>query len=131
MTRLPGQHALDQQIMVERDGRWRLMGSRCPACGTAYFPPRVLCAADLTECAEVELSARGTIYEASRIMVAPVGFTAPYWVAYVDLPERVRLWALLDWSADREPTHGDQVEYTVREVRHDPVVLGPVFSGPA
>lgn len=131
MTRLPGEHALDQQTLREIDGAWRLVGSRCGTCGTVQFPPRVLCPDDLTECDEAVLGTGGVVYEASLVRVAPVGFTAPYWVAYVDLPEGVRLFAQLDWTGDDEPRHGDAVECVVRTVRTEPYeVLGPVFAGP-
>ncbi|MQA24959.1 MAG: hypothetical protein GEU94_05695 [Micromonosporaceae bacterium] len=131
MTRLPGEHALDQQVLRKSNERWRLVGSRCASCGKVFFPPRTLCADDLTKCEERLLSTQGTVYEASHIRVAPVGFTAPYWIAYVDLPEGVRLFAQLDWRGDEPPRHGDAVECTVRVVRTEPhEVLGPVFTGP-
>lgn len=132
MARLPGEHAQDQPVLRQIDGAWRLVGSRCGTCGSVYFPPRRLCVEDLGECEPVPLSTTGSLYEASLVRIAPLGFTAPYWAGYVDLPEGVRLFAPLDWHADREPRHGDPVVCTVRVVRSEPYeVLGPVFTGPA
>jgi len=92
----------------------------------------LLCAKDLTECETVALSSHGVLYEASLIRVAPVGFKAPFWLGYVDLPENVRVFAQIEWTDDTEPQHGDPVELQIKLVRHDPApVLGPVFIGPA
>lgn len=132
MTRLPGEQALDVQIMRREDDDWRLIGSRCPECHTTYFPPRALCAADLADCVEVELSPKGVVYEAALVRIPPVGFAAPYWVAFVDLPGGVRIFTQLDWRGEDDPEDGDAVECTFRTVRRDPYeVVGPVFAGPA
>lgn len=130
--RFPGQHALEQQVVRETDGGLELVGSCCPQCDAHYYPPRRLCAVDLAECRAVALSSRGTLYEATRVRIAPVGFDAPFWLGYVDLPENVRVFAQIEWRGDTEPRHGDAVELTIKTVRKEPVpVVGPVFSGPA
>lgn len=131
-VRLPGQHALEHQILREGDDGWQLVGSRCPRCATHFYPPRRLCASDLAECEQVALSSRGTLYEATRIRIAPVGFEAPFWLGYVDLPEDVRVFAQIEWDGEGEPRHGAAVELVIKTVRHEPAeVLGPVFVGPA
>lgn len=130
-TRFPGQHALEQQILREGEDGLELVGSRCPRCETSFYPPRRLCARDLAECETVALSTRGTLYEATKIRIAPVGFEAPFWLGYVDLPENVRVFAQIEWSGDGEPRAGAPVELVVKTVRQGPPeVLGPVFAGP-
>lgn len=130
--RFPGQHALELQVLREGDEGLELVGSRCPECGTHFYPPRRLCANDLSECREVVLSTHGTLYEATQIQVAPVGFEAPFWLGYVDLPENVRVFAQIEWNGDGEPRHGDRVELAIKTVRQEPSpVVGPVFVGPA
>jgi uncharacterized OB-fold protein len=66
-----------------------LRGSRCAACQTVYFPPRVHCvtckANPLTE--EIGLRGSGTLYSITNVHF---GATAPCSVGYVDLDEGVR-----------------------------------------
>lgn len=130
--RSPGEHALELQILRETDGGLELVGSRCPRCEKHFYPPRRLCSNDLAECSQVALSSRGTVYEATHIRIAPVGFEAPFWLGYVDLPENVRVFAQIEWSGDAEPRHGDHVELVIKTVRQgSEPVAGPVFTGPA
>ena len=129
-TRTPGQHALDRQVVQRFDGEWRVATSTCPACGDVRYPPRELCVSDLTPCEPTPLSRHGVVYEAVRVDIPPVGFVAPYWLAYVDMPEGVRVTGVLrlDGDADHEPGQGTKVECLVDVVRTDPyLVLGPVF----
>lgn len=127
-VRLPGQDALDIQVMAELDGRWELMGSRCPRCSRCFYPPRALCPDDLAESESVPLSRRGHVYAAVEVARGPVGFDAPYWVAWVDLPEGVRVYTILDVPVGRSPEPGLPAELTPRVVRTEPyTVLGPVF----
>ena len=73
----------------------RLLGSRCPACGEAFFPRRLVCAKCLHEGTEdMELSTRGTIHTWTYCHVPMFGKkdadVAGYGVAQVDLPEGPR-----------------------------------------
>lgn len=130
-VRLPGHQTLDDDVLMQVDGEWRLAGSRCTRCGATYYPPRRLCPHDLSDCHHELLSRTGVIYEAATVRVAPQGFTPPYRVAYVDLPEGVRVFAPLEWHEDTEPYHGATATYSIRVVRDEPYeVLGPVFAGP-
>jgi len=124
----PGRDAVDLPVLEQRDGVWELLGSSCADCGRHYYPTRVLCPEDTTPCDSVVLSRRGTVYAAVEVHLGPVGFVAPYWVGWVDLPESVRVYTILDASEDGELAPGDAVELAPRVVRTDPVpVLGPVF----
>jgi uncharacterized OB-fold protein len=75
----------------------RLVGSRCAACGTKFFPRRELACADPacggTELADVELSRTGTLwsytdnrYQPPPPYVSPDPFE-PYRIAAVELDE--------------------------------------------
>ncbi len=68
-----------------------LVGSRCPTCGAHFFPARQVCSRCLSDLETVALSGRGTIYTYTVIHQGPPGFQAPYLLAYVDLPEGVRV----------------------------------------
>lgn len=127
-VRLPGEHALDAQVMRRSGDGWVLVGSRCPECRSLYYPPRELCAHDLSECVAEELSREGTLYAAVQISVAPQGFSAPYWVAYVDLDDGPRVFAPLRWPEGEVPEHGATVVYQAEIVKEDPEsTVGPVF----
>lgn len=44
---------------------------------------------------EIELGRTGTLYSHTIAYVAPKGFTAPYFQAFVDLPEGPRIFSLI------------------------------------
>jgi uncharacterized OB-fold protein len=96
-------------------GRVTLVGSKCPDCGDVRYPPRALCPMDRTPAQRVALSGRGIIYECVRVMLAPNGFEAPYWVGYVDLDDGVRVFARISDELG-QPTHGDRVALTFAPV---------------
>jgi uncharacterized OB-fold protein len=89
----------------------RLLGQRCPACGTYVFPPRALACpnpgCDSTDLAQVELSNRGTIwsyavnrYKPPEPFVAPAPFE-PYAVAAVELEaERMVVMGMVEGDPD-------------------------------
>lgn len=101
----------------ESNGEVRLIGMRCPVCNTRTFPAKDIC----HECANEKglepapLSPTGTLYSFAEVHAAPKGFPSPYVIAYVDLPEGVRLFG--------------QVEHPAAELKMDEtvrVVLGQV-----
>ncbi|MDQ7785257.1 MAG: OB-fold domain-containing protein [Desulfomonilaceae bacterium] len=74
-----------------------LIGARCAKCGLVVFPRRVVCPGclDRESMEETALSKHGTLYSFSVNQVAPDGFTAPYITGKVDLPEKVRIFAVI------------------------------------
>lgn len=89
----------------------RLRGSRCDHCSTVAFPTSVSCQrCGGSETTEIELSTTGTVWTAtiqrfppkSPPYVPPTeGFT-PFAVGYVEMPERVKVEALLDGDSPAE-----------------------------
>ncbi len=75
-----------------------LAGGRCTGCGTVYFPARRECPACFTDGSveRITLSRRGRLYSFTVIRVAPSGFTAPYPMGLVELPEGLRILAVID-----------------------------------
>ena len=81
-------------VRTGSDGEPRLFGTGCKDCGAKCFPPVHVCPECMSENVEdVELSTRGTLYSWSVVHVAPKGWKVPYVAGYVDLPEKVRVFA--------------------------------------
>ena len=81
---------------VDAGGQFRLVATRCEACGAHFFPRRRVCARCLSSATTtVPLSTRGTLYTYTTVHQSTPEFTTPYVLAYADLPEGVRLLAQL------------------------------------
>lgn len=104
----------------EIPARYRLEASKCSACGHVTYPPRRVC----PECRKdapqrTTLSRRGTVVTSTVIHVAPSDFAmqAPYAMAVVETPERVRLMVQV---ADCDPATvkpGMEVSLEFRRIR--------------
>ena len=128
MPTFPGQTATDHPIVADLGNGLELVASACATCGSTFYPPRELCPNDQSSLTPVSVSRRGIIYQAVRVDLAPAGFEGPYFAAYVDMPEVIRVFGLLDWPGDDPPEPGRTVECTIGTVRTDPVeVVGPRF----
>lgn len=88
----------------------QLMGTKCPKCGEAFFPKRVVCAKCMTYgCEEALLSPKGTLYSYTWVTLPLFGstegeLTNGYGVGQVDMPEGPRV---------QFPLSGKQEEYKV------------------
>lgn len=89
----------------------QLRGSRCDHCGTVAFPASVSCQrCGGSEIREIDLSDRGTVWTAtiqrfapkSPPYVPPADGFRPFAVGYVELPEGVKVEALLDGTSPAE-----------------------------
>ncbi len=89
-------------LRQEDDGSVTLLGSRCEGCGTTYFPAMKICVRCLSpeRMLSAPLSRRGTVYTFSVVRQSLPEFPTPYVLAYVDLPEGVRV---LSQLADVSP----------------------------
>jgi uncharacterized protein len=75
-----------------------LIGSRCIACSLIVFPGLAVCprcGAMEPQVTEARIGRAGRLYSHSIAYVAPQGFTAPYFQAFVELPEGPRVFALI------------------------------------
>ena len=97
--------------LFEGTGRGtRLLASRCLGCGQHYFPRALSCRApDCTDkrLEDTRLSAQGRLYSYTRQRYQPPGLFrmedwAPYALGLVDLPEGLRILALIS-GPDPEP----------------------------
>ena len=114
--------------LVEKvDGKWRLVGSRCPCCGASFFPVTSQCAFCLGEdLATVHLPGRGSIHSVTTVEVAPPGFEAPYSLGWVDIDD-VRVFGTVVGEEGSVPAIGDEVETVVTVVRRDDAGA-PIFG---
>jgi uncharacterized OB-fold protein len=83
------------------DQREKLSASCCAQCGSLAFPPAPLC----SQCGSQQvmpapLSEHGKLYTYSILHVGARGWSAPYVLGYVDLPEGVRVFSHIDGTAE-------------------------------
>ncbi len=107
-------------IPEQPGGQPALLASECGGCGTVTFPSEDVCPGcyDSDAVREVRLNRHGTLYSYTVIRSAPPGFTAPYAVGYVDLPEGIRLFAQIVIDRFEDLAIGMPVELVVGPLRH-------------
>jgi len=104
----------------EGGGEPLLVGSRCQRCGAFFFPRRQVCARCLSaEMEVVPLSGTGTLYTYTVVHQSTPEFPTPYILAYVDLPEGVRLLAPLVGVAADQVRVGMRLRLQVEPLRTD------------
>jgi uncharacterized OB-fold protein len=109
------------------DGVPALAGAKCGRCGTHYFPRRARCSNPACEGAPAEavrLGRRGTLYSWSLQAYRPPPLFgmepwAPYAIGLVDLPEGVRVMAMLTGIAPDAHRIGSAME-----LRLEPLSVG-------
>ncbi|MFC6152838.1 Zn-ribbon domain-containing OB-fold protein [Nocardioides yefusunii] len=89
-----------------------LVGSRCATCGNVAFPTAVRChRCSAGDCEPLPLATSGVVWAATVQRFAPKsppyvppaeGFT-PFAVGYVELPDGVRVEAVIDCGPDPDP----------------------------
>lgn len=99
-----------------------LMGSRCNACGKVFFPKKVVCPNCFDgELKDVPLSKRGKLHSYALSVMGPSGMKTPYIIAFIDLPEGIKLFSVL---TDCEPWDevlqiGMDMEMIIGKIRED------------
>ena len=101
----------------------RLLGSRCGACGEAFFPRRLVCAKCLAEgCEDVELGPRGRLWTWTYVHVPLFAKkharVEAYGVGQDALPEGPRVQSILQGGSD-EFTIGMEMELDLESLRTD------------
>ena len=98
-----------------------LIGSKCKHCEEYFFPKRVICPTCLKDetLEEINLSSKGKLYTYCIVKAAPLGFTAPYAIGYVDLPEGLRIFAPLTESDKEKLKLGMDLDLIVDKIRED------------
>lgn len=95
-----------------------LLGSRCGSCGQMAYPAWRFCpaCASAEEPDQVNLSTSGTVYSYTVVRQAPPGVEVPYVLAYVDLPEGVRVMAQIPSRHLDEVEIGMPVQLALKKV---------------
>jgi uncharacterized OB-fold protein len=94
-----------------------LKGYRCRKCGQLDFPKLSPCPNCWGEEFEmVPLSRRGELYSFADILVGQPGMETPYVIGYIDLPEKVRIFAQLE-GEEGSFNCGEEMELTVGTIR--------------
>lgn len=104
----------------ERLKRYRLVGGKCPACGSLVYPHRLVCPYCGHEgLEEVELSRRGKVISYTVIRHPPSEFKGlePYVIAVVELEGGARVLAQLTDVEPGEVEVGMEVEAVLRRYR--------------
>ncbi len=90
-----------ERLFVDTPAGRALAGVRCGACGTISFPVRQHCPACLDERVEVQPLARhGRLFAFTTAEVGMPGLEPPYAFGFVDLPEGVRVFSLLERGSE-------------------------------
>jgi uncharacterized OB-fold protein len=85
---------LDANLVRETPEGWVLVAQKCRSCGRLAYPKKRFCPQCLGEdLAEQPLSRIGTLHTYTRTYVGPPRLGSPYTVGFVDLPEKIRVFA--------------------------------------
>ena len=89
------------RLLVDTPAGRALAGIRCRACGRITFPVRSHCPACLGGSVDVQpLARRGRLFAFSTAEVGLPGLDPPYAFGFVDLPEGIRVFSLLERRAE-------------------------------
>ncbi|MBI5967273.1 MAG: OB-fold domain-containing protein [Deltaproteobacteria bacterium] len=100
-----------------------LIGSKCSHCGYVAFPKSWVCPSCMKDhtMEEISLSRRGKLDTFAVLRQAPSGFTAPYIIGYVILPEGTRIFTIITGTEIRDDAlkRGQEVELVIDKLRED------------
>jgi uncharacterized OB-fold protein len=78
------------------DGGPQLLAGECEDCQQRVFPPPAVCPFCMGErMRAIPISRRGKLYSYSFLAQGAPEYESPYFVAYIDMPEGVRIFAQL------------------------------------
>lgn len=104
-------------LEVPEDGEPFLKGYKCKKCGQLDFPKLTPCPTCWGEEFEmVPLSRRGILYSFSDLYIGQPGLKTPYICGYIDLPENIRIFAMLKGEVNTFKCD-EEVELTTGEIR--------------
>jgi len=100
----------------------KLLGSQCKKCGQKYYPQRPICPLCASyEMDEISLSTRGKIWAFSIARQTYPGtmLPTPFFMAYVELPEKVYVITQITDVSDKDIKIGMDVEFYLYKLTED------------
>jgi uncharacterized OB-fold protein len=90
-------HSTSVVVPVDPQQLPSLLGGRCGECATVVFPKMPVCPACRRNgtMKDVEIGQRARLFSHTIARVAPTGFKAPFFQAFVDLDEGPRIFTLV------------------------------------
>lgn len=102
---------LDANLMSQTPDGWVLMAQRCRECGKLAFPRKRVCPECFGEdLADQPLSRSGKLHTWARSYLGVPRIGLPYTIGFVDLPEKIRLFSLIDAGEDAGLTVGQSMD---------------------
>ena len=108
-----------------------LLANRCKSCGRVFFPRNHFCFSCLKgDMEDIVLSRKGKLYSYTIGHMPSMHFEPPYTVGYVDMPERVRVFAPLVIVEDKPLKLGMDMEIVIGKLwqEEDKEVIGYKFK---
>ncbi len=107
-----------QNIMSSLDpSEARLLASRCSDCGRVGFPARPVCIfCHGRNLEQIKLGRRGRLHTYTICRMPVPHIEPPYAIGYVDMPEGVRVFALLDGWSEGELEVGMEMEMALKQL---------------
>jgi len=105
--------------LFSADGEPRLHGSRCLSCGGHHFPRHTTCPyCSSGDVDAADLSTTGSLWAWTAVTARPPGYNGPvpYGFGVVELPERIRVIALLTESDPSRLRAGQPMRLTTIEL---------------
>jgi uncharacterized OB-fold protein len=105
---------IKEELFKANGDTYDLAACKCSSCGQVFFPKQVVCLnCHKEEMEDFVLSTRGKLFTHTTVMMPSSGFTPPYGVGYVELPEGFRLFSQLDILEDKPFKVGMEMEVYV------------------
>ena len=94
---------LKEGLIQEKNEKGVLLASKCGSCGRVYFPQREFC----PECRgsglkTIVLSSKGLLYTYTIVNMPSAHYKPPYVIGWVEFPEGVRVFGLIDIDEETE-----------------------------
>ncbi|MFH0883011.1 MAG: Zn-ribbon domain-containing OB-fold protein [bacterium] len=113
---------LTARVWREQPQRYRMVANRCTKTGEVFFPPRIVAPGMLdAQFKELELCGEGKVVTFTIIRVAPAPYAdlAPYALAVIETPEKVRLTAQIGDVEIDQVKIGMNVRFEFRRLYDD------------
>ena len=102
------------------DERYKLIGSKCLTCGKEFFPKRIVCpnCRSKGKLIDKEMPRKGKIYSYTKVFVPPAGYEtqAPYYIAIIELENKVKILSQIADAVDNKIKIGEKVEKVCRKI---------------